>query len=216
MAELRVEHLQKTYAPGLRPAVDDVSFVIAAGEIVVLLGPSGCGKTTTLRCIAGLEHPTGGRIGVMRDGKLLQLSEATTLYNDPADAFVAAFTGSTNQIAGRAVTIDGDLVRVETGSGETILATLHGRLSPGRDVQVMIRPENVQLGADDGAAGTIVRASFMGIQTLYEVAAFGARIEAVETGTQPRYALNDAVRVRLPAPHCMAYAADAAAPLPVD
>lgn len=83
-------------------------------------------------------------------------------------------------------------------------------------MQVMIRPENIQLGADDGAAGTIVRASFMGIQTLYEVAAFGARIEAVETGTQPRYALNDAVRVRLPAPHCMAYAADAAAPLPVD
>lgn len=111
MAELRVEHLQKTYAPGLRPAVDDVSFVIAAGEIVVLLGPSGCGKKTTLRCIADLEHPTGGRIGVMRDGKLLQLSEATTLYNDPADAFVAAFTGSTNQIAGRAVTIDGDLAR---------------------------------------------------------------------------------------------------------
>jgi len=57
VAELRVEHLQKAYAPGLRPAVDDVSFVIAAGEIVVLLGPSGCGKTTTLRCIAGLEHP---------------------------------------------------------------------------------------------------------------------------------------------------------------
>ena len=38
-----------------------MSFRIAAGEIVVLLGPSGCGKTTTLRCIAGLEHPTAGR-----------------------------------------------------------------------------------------------------------------------------------------------------------
>ena len=35
-----------------------------AGEIVVLLGPSGCGKTTTLRCVAGLEHPTGGRISI--------------------------------------------------------------------------------------------------------------------------------------------------------
>ena len=32
------------------------------GEFVVLLGPSGCGKTTTLRMIAGLELPTGGRI----------------------------------------------------------------------------------------------------------------------------------------------------------
>jgi iron(III) transport system ATP-binding protein len=62
-AELRVDRLVKRFATG-RPAVDDVSFRVAAGEIVVLLGPSGCGKTTTLRCIAGLEHPTGGEIAI--------------------------------------------------------------------------------------------------------------------------------------------------------
>src|SRR5919202_1760783 len=60
-AELIVSHLVKQFAGG-RPAVDDVSFRVAAGEIVVLLGPSGCGKTTTLRCVAGLEHPTAGAI----------------------------------------------------------------------------------------------------------------------------------------------------------
>src|SRR3954469_15190317 len=62
-AELNVTHLRKQVLVG-RPAADDVSFRIAAGEIVVLLGPSGCGKTTTLRMIAGLEHPTGGSITV--------------------------------------------------------------------------------------------------------------------------------------------------------
>src|SRR5438270_12630405 len=62
-AELRVERLRKVFAMG-RPAVDDVSFSVAAGEIVVLLGPSGCGKTTTLRCVAGLEQPSSGAIAI--------------------------------------------------------------------------------------------------------------------------------------------------------
>jgi iron(III) transport system ATP-binding protein len=43
-------------------AVDNVSFTVAPGEFFTLLGPSGCGKTTTLRCVAGLERPQGGKI----------------------------------------------------------------------------------------------------------------------------------------------------------
>src|SRR4051812_11700234 len=60
---LEVSDLHKQFAIG-RPAVDGVSFAVPAGEIVVLLGPSGCGKTTTLRCVAGLEHPTAGTISI--------------------------------------------------------------------------------------------------------------------------------------------------------
>src|SRR5205807_10441376 len=55
--------LGKQFSTG-RPAIDGVSFAVPAGEIVVLLGPSGCGKTTTLRCVAGLEHPTDGEISI--------------------------------------------------------------------------------------------------------------------------------------------------------
>lgn len=43
-------------------AVDDVSFEVEQGDMLVLLGPSGCGKSTTLRLIAGLESVTSGRI----------------------------------------------------------------------------------------------------------------------------------------------------------
>src|SRR5213075_2655409 len=62
-ASLDVRDLRRQFAIG-RPAVDGVSFHVPAGEIVVLLGPSGCGKTTTLRCIAGLEHASAGRISI--------------------------------------------------------------------------------------------------------------------------------------------------------
>src|ERR1700721_1963442 len=62
-ATLEVRDLVKAFATGHR-AVDGVIFTVPAGEIVVLLGPSGCGKTTTLRCVAGLEHPTAGSISI--------------------------------------------------------------------------------------------------------------------------------------------------------
>ena len=59
---VKVERLVMTY--GSVQAVRGIDFFVAPGSMVTLLGPSGCGKTTTLRCIAGLEVPTAGRITV--------------------------------------------------------------------------------------------------------------------------------------------------------
>lgn len=58
--DLHLESLTKEF--GSFTAVDAIDLVVPQGHFFALLGPSGCGKTTTLRMVAGLETPTGGRI----------------------------------------------------------------------------------------------------------------------------------------------------------
>jgi spermidine/putrescine transport system ATP-binding protein len=60
--DLEVDGLVKRFGSTL--AVDRVSFSLAPGEFYSLLGPSGCGKTTTLRLVAGFEHPEAGAIRI--------------------------------------------------------------------------------------------------------------------------------------------------------
>jgi iron(III) transport system ATP-binding protein len=80
---LKVEGLERSYATpdGLVHAVKGVSFEIPSGSFYTLLGPSGCGKTTTLRCVAGLEQPTAGRITI----------GGTVVAQPDNDIFVPAF-----------------------------------------------------------------------------------------------------------------------------
>ena len=63
---IKVENLNVRYqtAEGPVHAVRGISLVVETGQFYTLLGPSGCGKTTTLRCLAGLEKPSQGEIGI--------------------------------------------------------------------------------------------------------------------------------------------------------
>ncbi len=64
MAEpiISLQGVTKRFPNSPRPAVGDLSFDIAEGEMVALVGPSGCGKTTTLKMINRLIEPSGGSI----------------------------------------------------------------------------------------------------------------------------------------------------------
>lgn len=65
---IEISSLSKSYDKSPRPdstfAIRDIEFTVPQGEFVTLVGPSGCGKTTTLRCVAGLERATNGRISM--------------------------------------------------------------------------------------------------------------------------------------------------------
>jgi iron(III) transport system ATP-binding protein len=58
--KVSIENLSLAY--GDNTVVEDLDLDIADGESLVLLGQSGCGKTSTMRCVAGLETPSAGRI----------------------------------------------------------------------------------------------------------------------------------------------------------
>ena len=59
-AILQLSQVEKSF--GDTKVLDGLDLSVRKGEFITLLGPSGCGKTTTLRIIAGLEAPDGGRV----------------------------------------------------------------------------------------------------------------------------------------------------------
>ncbi len=60
MASVTYDHVWKKF--GDFTAIDDLNIKIDDKEFLVLVGPSGCGKTTALRCLAGLEEVTDGKV----------------------------------------------------------------------------------------------------------------------------------------------------------
>jgi len=78
MAEklLEIRNLKKYYGKGDSQvkALDDVSFDVYKGEMLVLLGNSGCGKSTLLNIIGGMDSPT--------EGEVLINGEDITKYDD--------------------------------------------------------------------------------------------------------------------------------------
>jgi iron(III) transport system ATP-binding protein len=154
----------------------------------------------------------GDRIGVMRDGKLLQMAAPDELYNRPADLFVASFTGASNLLAGRLVERNGEFGTVDAG-GHRLATLMPAGINPGEAVTVAVRPENVRLGERSAAepnnhfTARVAGRRYQGTQTIYELAVLGGRLEALELGTSARHAVGSDVDIVLPPALCWAYPA---------
>src|ERR1700733_13758592 len=57
---LELKNVSKSYRS--IPAVEDVSFVLRAGEVLGYLGPNGSGKSTTVKMVIGMIQPTKGKV----------------------------------------------------------------------------------------------------------------------------------------------------------
>jgi iron(III) transport system ATP-binding protein len=152
------------------------------------------------------------RVAVMRDGKVLQLAPPKTLYERPANRFVADFVGTNNLLAGVCREPDGSRVLIETAIGPV-------RASPGPGVAqgdrcvLAVRPENVALaaGGENTFDGRVTLSSYLGNAVRYEIELAGGVALKVDIGDPWHHdVLPAGARVRISFP------ASAALTLPED
>jgi len=101
------------------------------------------------------------RVGVLNEGRLEQIDQPDVIYHTPATRFVARFVGSADFIPGL-VTSEG--VATELGT-----FTNQQGLTPGLAVEVMIRPDDIDLTPDPPGEATVVTRHFRGSDNLYRV-----------------------------------------------
>ena len=126
-------HVSKAYRKKL--VVNDVSFEVAAGEVLGLTGPNGAGKTTLLRMVLGLVQPTAGTIrangcDVRGDGRAAReqigyLPQRVALYRNLSVTENLAFFASLRGLAPERLADVIALLRLEPVAGQQV-RTLSG------------------------------------------------------------------------------------------
>jgi len=139
------------------------------------------------------------RIAVMNQGSVVQEGTAEDLYHRPASQFVAQFVGRVNLVAGRVMEISGETVKI-AALGTTLSARSPSRgLAPGDAVQIILRPEAVEVVRDDAGPlrATIVSHSFLGEKIEYCVRCAGETLQVVRYNAGPGEIIPDGATISL-------------------
>lgn len=136
------------------------------------------------------------KIGVLRDGRLQQWDTSYNLYHRPANQFVAEFVGQGALIQGQVI---------NAGTVSTLLGVVHGDVPPscktGCPVDVLIRPDDLQVVEDSPRRATVTSRVFRGAQFLYGLGlADGSEILAL-TPSHQVYEVGDAISFELDMQH---------------
>ena len=126
------------------------------------------------------------RIGILNRGVLEQISEPEVLYRQPRTRFVAEFVGRSDFIPG----VVGDGIKTEVGTFPN-----DPGLPADTRVDVLVRPDEVQLEPAEDGNGVVARRRFRGAENLYQVTLpSGAHVRSSQPST---HVLSARTRVRV-------------------
>ncbi|MEI2610968.1 MAG: ABC transporter ATP-binding protein [Candidatus Promineifilaceae bacterium] len=120
------------------------------------------------------------RIGVMHEGKLLQVDDPVSLYENPATRFVADFIGETNFLPGQLIGLNGNNVGYILVAGQKITAPIRpGEMTAGQPILLTMRPEKLILSGSGETPVTPVSEYLPGVVR-----------DVVYIGTDTRYVVG--------------------------
>lgn len=120
---------------------------------------------------------TADRMAVMDQGVVQQIGRPTTLYDYPANVFVANFVGTMNLLSGKVLSRRSDSIGLDVPDIGEIQLPIHSDMPSSEHVQLCIRPHTLRMDVADAALdarfvwmkGTVEASEFLGESTRYRV-----------------------------------------------
>ncbi len=162
--------------PLLRQSMrDELAAILRAADVTVMLVTHDREEAFSL----------ADRVALMLDGSVVQAAPPEELYLQPSTRWAAEFVGAGNFLPGR---VDGRRVATALGS-----FPLDGPAA-GAEVDVLIRPEQLELRPDDAGAATVIGREFRGHDVFYRVRN-GEEVLVSQRPSTERVALGARVRL---------------------
>jgi iron(III) transport system ATP-binding protein len=140
-------------------------------------------------------------IGVMREGRLEQWDSAYNLYHRPASRFVAEFVGEGCFVPGQAN--DDGTVQIELGRLEPTEPLVPGT---GREVDVLLRPDDIVHDDASTLTATVLRKAFRGAAILYTLGLPSGRRVVALVPSHHNHHIGERIGIRLEADHVVVFA----------
>ena len=145
----------------------------------------------------------GDQIGVMSNGQLLQWDSSFNLYHAPNSRFVANFIGD-------GVFVKGSMVEdnvVVTNFGEIRGETVDSNYL-GKEIDLLIRPDDVKHDANSSIRGKVTRKAFKGAQTLYTICTESGDELMSLVPSHDDYEIGDVIGIVIDADHLVCFTQD--------